>query len=38
MYCLYFHRACLLDIPMDKRVSDDDVNALRDLAYRKDKK
>jgi len=38
MYCLYFHRACLLDIPMDKRVSDEDVNALRDLAYRKDKK
>ena len=38
MYCLYFHRACLLDIPMDKRLSDEDVNALRDLAYRKDKK
>jgi hypothetical protein len=38
MYCLYFHRACLLDIPMDKRVSDDDVNALRDLAYRNNKK
>lgn len=29
MYCLFFHYACLMDIPMDERFSDDKVNALR---------
>jgi len=29
MYCLYFHYACLMDAPMNKRITDDDINALR---------
>jgi hypothetical protein len=29
MYCLYYHYACLMDIPMDTRVSDEKVNAFR---------
>ena len=29
MYCLYFHYACLLDLPMNKRISDDDMNKAR---------
>lgn len=29
MYCLYFHYACLLDIPMNKRITDDVINDLR---------
>jgi hypothetical protein len=39
MYCLYFHYACLVDIPMDERFSDDKVNALREQGlFRKSKK
>jgi len=29
MYCLYFHYACLMEFPMNKRITDDDVNHLR---------
>jgi len=29
MYCLYFHYACLMDIPMDRRISDEQINHLR---------
>ena len=29
MYCLYFHYACLMDIPMGTRISDEDINHLR---------
>jgi hypothetical protein len=29
MYCLYFHYACILDIPMDKRITDEEINMLR---------
>lgn len=38
MYCLLFHRACLLGISMKSRVKDDEVNALRDLLWRRSKK
>jgi len=34
MYCLYFHYCCLLEIPMDKRVSDDVVNVFRKLLFK----
>ena len=29
MYCLYFHFACLMDIPMNEPFSDEKVNSLR---------
>jgi hypothetical protein len=29
MYCLLFHHACLMDIPMGKRVTDREMNTLR---------
>ena len=29
MYCLYFHYACLMDAPMNRRITDEDINALR---------
>ena len=34
MYCLYFHYACLLGLPMDKRIPDDVVNGFRGLLFR----
>lgn len=33
MYCLYFHRACLMEIPMDEPLKDDVVNALRRMMF-----
>jgi hypothetical protein len=38
MYCLFFHRACLLDVSMESRIPDDEVNALRDLLWSRSKK
>ena len=29
MYCLHFHYACLMGLPMNKRISDEKVNAER---------
>ena len=29
MYCLYFHYACLMDVPMNNRITDDEINGLR---------
>ena len=34
MYCLYFHYACLLGIPMDRRIPDDVINSFRNLLFR----
>ena len=34
MYCLYFHLACLLEIPMDQKLPDDVVNAFRNFLFR----
>ena len=34
MYCLYFHYACLLNLPMDRRIPDDEMNAFRNLLFR----
>jgi hypothetical protein len=34
MYCLYFHYACLMNIPMDERMPDDVVNSFRNLLFR----
>jgi hypothetical protein len=34
MYCLYFHYACLMNIPMDARMPDEVVNAFRNLLFR----
>lgn len=34
MYCLYFHYACLMEIPMNKKIPDDVVNAFRNLLFR----
>ena len=34
MYCLYFHYACLMNIPMDERMPDDVINAFRNLLFR----
>jgi hypothetical protein len=34
MYCLYFHYACLLHLPMDRRIPDDEMNAFRNLLFR----
>jgi hypothetical protein len=34
MYCLYFHYACLLSIPMDRRIPDDVINSFRNLLFR----
>jgi hypothetical protein len=33
MYCLYFHYACLMGIPMEKRVPDDVVRAFRGVLF-----
>jgi hypothetical protein len=34
MYCLYFHYACLTEIPMDEKIPDDVINAFRNLLFR----
>jgi hypothetical protein len=34
MYCLYFHYACLMNIPMDERIPDDVINSFRNLLFR----
>jgi hypothetical protein len=34
VYCLYFHLACLLEIPMDARIPDDVMNAFRNFLFR----
>jgi len=34
MYCLYFHYACLLNLPMVHRIADDEMNAFRNLLFR----
>jgi hypothetical protein len=34
MYCLYFHYACLTELPMGTRVPDDVVNSFRQLLFR----
>jgi hypothetical protein len=36
MYSLYFHYACLLEIPMNERIPDDVVNSFRRLLFRMD--
>lgn len=33
MYCLFFHYACLLELPMDKRIPDDVINGFRGLLF-----
>lgn len=34
MYCLYYHYACLTELPMDKSIPDDVVNSFRNLLFR----
>ena len=34
VYCIYFHYACLMEIPMGERVPDDVINAFRGLLFR----
>ena len=34
MYCLYFHRSCLMEIPMQERIPDDVINGFRQLLFR----
>ncbi len=34
MYCLYFHYACLMALPMDEKIPDDVINAFRNLLFR----
>jgi hypothetical protein len=34
MYCLYFHWACLMNLPMNKPIPDDVMNAFRNLLFR----
>ena len=34
MYCLYFHYACLMNLPMNERMPDDVINAFRNLLFR----
>lgn len=34
MYCLYFHYACLMQLPMDTKIPDDVINAFRNLLFR----
>ena len=33
MYCLYFHYACLMEIPMDDRIPDDVMNGFRNMLF-----
>lgn len=34
MYCLYFHYACLIEMPMGSRIPDDVINSFRNLLFR----
>lgn len=34
MYCLYFHYACLMNLPMDEKIPDDMINSFRNLLFR----
>lgn len=34
MYCLYFHYACLVELPMDTRIPDDVIQTFRRLLFR----
>ena len=34
MYCVYFHQACLMELPMHQRIPDDVINAFRNLLFR----
>jgi Ulp1 family protease len=34
MYCLYFHYACLTELPMGTKIPDDVINAFRNLLFR----
>ena len=34
MYCLYFHYACLIELPMEKSIPDDVVNSFRNMLFR----
>jgi hypothetical protein len=34
MYCLYYHYACIMDIPMGERMPDDVINTFRNLLFR----
>lgn len=34
MYCLYFHYACLTEVPMDERIPDQVINTFRRLLFR----
>lgn len=34
MYCLYFHYACLMNLPMGTRIPDDVINGFRNLLFR----
>jgi hypothetical protein len=38
MYCLYFHYACLMNIPMNEKMPDDVINAFRNLLFTMPKK
>lgn len=33
MYCLYFHYACLMGIPMNENIPDDVINSFRNLLF-----
>ncbi len=33
MYCLYFHYACLMALPMQERIPDEVINAFRNLLF-----
>jgi hypothetical protein len=33
MYCVYFHLACIIGIPMDKRIPDDVIRGFRGLLF-----
>lgn len=34
MYCLYFHYACLTELPMNERIPDEVINSFRNLLFR----
>jgi Ulp1 family protease len=34
MYCLYFHRCCLMELPMQERIPDDVINGFRQMLFR----
>ena len=34
MYCLYFHYACCMNLPMDEQIPDDVINGFRNLLFK----